>query len=265
MEHHEAAKIFPLDEENIQELADDIRKNGLLNPIEIFEGRILDGRRRSAACLIADVEPDYCEVNPADPVAYVMSLNLHRRHLTPSQKSMVGARAREMYDRKADKRRAEAAVRGNKTRAGKEAPEVENLPQPGKARDAVGKAVGVSGKSIDYATKVLANGTPELVKAVDEGRMAVSTAAVLSFEPPEKQIEEATKPLRNRRYKPGVGGGSELALKEPEQKAKPEGEMQGKGVMLANEAINCLIRIPKNDPLRKRGFQIVTDWIKANK
>lgn len=39
----------------------------------------------------------------------------------------------------------------------------------------------------------------------------------------------------------------------------------GKGVMLANEAINCLMRIPKNDPLRKRGFQIVTDWIRHNK
>jgi hypothetical protein len=46
---------------------------------------------------------------------------------------------------------------------------------------------------------------------------------------------------------------------------KPEGEVRGVGVTRANEAINCLIRIPKNDALRKRGFQIVTDWIKANK
>jgi hypothetical protein len=51
---------------------------------------------------------------------------------------------------------------------------------------------------------------------------------------------------------------------KPEEE-KPEGERRGKGVILANEAINCLTRIPKNDALRKRGFQIVTDWIKANK
>ena len=34
------------------------------------------------------------------------------------------------------------------------------------------------------------------------------------------------------------------------------------GVILANEALNVLMRIPKDDPLRKRGFQIVTDWIR---
>lgn len=35
----------------------------------------------------------------------------------------------------------------------------------------------------------------------------------------------------------------------------------GKGIMLGHEAINCLQRIPKNDPHRVRGFQIVLDWI----
>jgi hypothetical protein len=44
----------------------------------------------------------------------------------------------------------------------------------------------------------------------------------------------------------------------------PEGVSRGKGVMRANEALNCLMRIPKNDGLRKRGLQIVTDWISHN-
>jgi len=65
---------------------------------------------------------------------------------------------------------------------------VENFPprsDAGKARDQVAEAVGVSGKSIDYATKVLKTGTPEVIKAVDTGRMAVSTAAILASEPKE--------------------------------------------------------------------------------
>lgn len=44
----------------------------------------------------------------------------------------------------------------------------------------------------------------------------------------------------------------------------PEGEVWGKGVYLANEAIACLQRIPKNDALRVRAFEIVSDWIRHN-
>jgi len=48
------------------------------------------------------------------------------------------------------------------------------IPEHGQARDQAGKAIGVSGKSIDYAAKVLEKGVPELAQAVDEGRMAIA-------------------------------------------------------------------------------------------
>ena len=77
-------------------------------------------------------------------------------------KAMVGARAREMYDKAAKERQKLSKGRGQKG--------PENLPDLNAdardARDAAGKAVGVSGKSIDFASKVLKSGTPELVKAV---------------------------------------------------------------------------------------------------
>lgn len=257
---HDAANIFPLDEEHIADLAIDIQKNGQQFPIELIDGKIVDGRRRYLACQSADVEPQFKTVSPADPVSYVLSLNLHRRHLTPSQLSMVAARVREIYDSAAKER--QKASGGDRKSNGKSV--VENLPQPnaGKSRDKAGEAVGVSGKSVDYATKVLKQGVPELAKAVDEGRMAISTAAILATEPEEVQREELADPKRNRKYEAGMGRPKETPKPEEE---KPEGERRGKGVILANEAINCLTRIPKNDALRKRGFQIVTDWIKANK
>lgn len=65
---------------------------------------------------------------------------------------MVGARARGIYDRQAKERQQESG----KVHGRGKVP--ANLPEPiesGDSRDAVGKAVGVSGKSIDYATKVL--------------------------------------------------------------------------------------------------------------
>jgi hypothetical protein len=96
---------------------------------------------------------------------------------------MVGARAREIYDRQAKERQ--------KRKPAGFVP--ANLPeQKADARDQVGKVVGVSGRYIDYATRVLGNAVPEVVKAVDEGRMAIKTAALLSTEPEESQREEAT-------------------------------------------------------------------------
>lgn len=180
MPFHAAANIFPLDDENIGSLADDIRTNGQQVPIELLDGAVIDGRRRWLACSIAQVEPITRDVSPSDPIAYVLSLNLHRRHLSTSQLAMVGARARELYDEQAKERQ--------RVRKGHQAGStVENLPQLDKARDAAGKAVGVSGKSIDYARRVL-NGEPELIAAVDDDKISVSTAARVSSRPREEQV-----------------------------------------------------------------------------
>jgi ParB-like chromosome segregation protein Spo0J len=263
MEFHEAANIFPLDEEHIDELTSDIRKNGQRVPIEIMGGKVLDGRRRWIACGKANVKPLTREVEVTDPVAYVLSLNLHRRHLSLTQLGMVAARAREWYDEEAKRRQKE----GGQT-AGKGRPKqvVENLPQAnevGKARDAVGKAVGVSGKTVDYATKVLKHGTPALVAAVDADRVAVSTAARAASLSEEEQNALAERVVQGsangRRPRPTAAETESDPDNNPEDR-----EVKGKGVYLAYEAINCLKRIPKNDALRKRGFQIVTDWIRHN-
>jgi hypothetical protein len=58
-----------------------------------------------------------------------------------------------MYDAQAKDRQREAASRGNRSRAGKDAPVPANLPEPdGDARDQVGKDFAVSGKTVDHAT-----------------------------------------------------------------------------------------------------------------
>jgi ParB-like chromosome segregation protein Spo0J len=266
MDFHEAANIFPIDDEHIDALADDIKNNGQAVAIELMDGKVLDGRRRWLACIKADTKPVTREVSVDDPVAHVLSLNLHRRHLTPSQASMVGARAREIYDRQA-KEKMSAGGGDKKSKSAKSG--MENFPPPIAekitARDAVGKAIGVSGKTIDFATRVLEKGTPELVKAVDEGRVAVSTAAILATESPERQIEEINSPNRKRKYTPGPA--KEVVEKRDEKPCDTEapGTLLGVGVFRGNEAVDVLKRIPKYDPLRKRGFQIVMDWIAANK
>ena len=76
---------------------------------------------------------------------------------------------------------------------------MENLPQPvgeqSKAREAAGKAVGVSGKSLDVhhlgdsgtslddATRVLSTGITALVQAVEDGRIWHTPVCMVAFVP----------------------------------------------------------------------------------
>lgn len=85
---------------------------------------------------------------------------------------MVGAKAREIYDRQAKDRQRKAG--GNRT--GTALPETLPEALKGDARDIAGKAVGVSGRTVGKAQQVIDHGVPELARAVDEGRMSVGVA-----------------------------------------------------------------------------------------
>jgi ParB-like chromosome segregation protein Spo0J len=200
--HHEYARLFPmLSDEDIQELADDIAKNGLRIPIVIdADDKILDGRNRAAACAIAGVEPVFEPFvgNDEEKLAFVVSANIHRRHLTTSQRASVAAKLLPLYEEQAAKR-----VKATQAKPGmKVGKAVENLPQPstadlwaadqsrkeaGKARDKAGAAMNVSGKAVDMAAKVHAKAIPEISEAVDRGEIAVSAAAIVADMPHEQQ------------------------------------------------------------------------------
>jgi hypothetical protein len=72
-----------------------------------------------------------------------------------------------MYDKRAAERMRDGQAAGGR---GHKKNSKANLPESfsGQARDEVGKVLSVSGKSVDYATKVIQQGIPELVQAVDE-------------------------------------------------------------------------------------------------
>ena len=88
---HPACKLFPkLAQDELHELADDIKANGLQNAIVLLDGKILDGRNRFAACKIAKVKPRFEEwTGRSSPVEWVISQNLMRRHLTASQRAVA--------------------------------------------------------------------------------------------------------------------------------------------------------------------------------
>jgi ParB-like chromosome segregation protein Spo0J len=96
-EFHPLANIFPMiTGKAFAELVEDIRANGLREKIVLFDGKIGDGRNRYKACLKAGVEPVFETYEGDDPLAYVLSANLHRRHLDDGQRSMVAAKIANM-------------------------------------------------------------------------------------------------------------------------------------------------------------------------
>ena len=115
-ETHPAADIFPmLDAVLSNALAEDIRKNGLIEPILLFDDLVLDGRCRLAACLSVGIEPRF-ETFEGDPWDLSWSANVERRHLEPGTRAVYRLKW-ESERGKWDERWQERKTNANKARS----------------------------------------------------------------------------------------------------------------------------------------------------
>ena len=90
MKAHKLCKLFPaITGQPLLDLIQDIKRNGLRQPITTYEGQILDGANRYAACQAAGIEPEMVEFTGEDPLAFVISQNMNRRHLTDDQRAAI--------------------------------------------------------------------------------------------------------------------------------------------------------------------------------
>ena len=97
MKFHKIADLFPLIEKGeFKLLCEDIKQQGLNHSVILLDGKILDGRNRYRACIEVGIEPRYEKFKGSDPLAFVLSENLHRRHLTISQRTALAAEVANM-------------------------------------------------------------------------------------------------------------------------------------------------------------------------
>lgn len=116
LQFHPFADLFPLMEgAEFDELVADIKANGQHEPIVTYEGMILDGRNRYRACLAAGRKPVTVTLVPDkpifkafDPVAFIISKNIHRRHLTAEQKRELIAKLLKAQPEKSNRQIAKA-------------------------------------------------------------------------------------------------------------------------------------------------------------
>ena len=189
---HPICLLMPsADEDELQNLSDDIRAHGLLDPIVLFEERILDGRNRAAACESAGVAPRYVEFQGSreEALMFVVSHNLKRRHLT---KQAIADTLVEAEDFNLHYELGEPAA----------LPDIKMSAQKPKTASnrELAKAAGgaVSREMINATRKVKEKAEPELREAVKRGRIGVQDAAKAADLPPEQQkaIVASPKPRR---------------------------------------------------------------------
>jgi len=162
---HPYADLFPLHNEGaiFDEFVADLKKNGLQEKIVMYQGKVLDGRRRERGCRRAGIVPRYTQFNGTEEEALILvvSKNLHRRHLGEGERALIAGKLTN-------------SRRGNQT---SESVTVRQAAE----------TVGVTEAAAERAKAVVTKGTPELQQAVSDGTVTLSDAASIVSEPPAVQ------------------------------------------------------------------------------
>lgn len=175
---HPAADEFPMIEgDAFVALREDIRAHGVRQPIVLASSELVlvDGRNRLRACVELGIDPPVIRLDEdEDEVEFVISTNLHRRHLTESQRAMIAAAIANLDQ-----------GRPSKTGTG-----------AGLTQEAAAKQLQVSERSVRSAKRIIDDGDQKVVDAVKSGRVTVKAAAELVKLPKGKQreiLEQHTK------------------------------------------------------------------------
>jgi hypothetical protein len=165
--NHPAADLFPMMQgKQWKEFKEDIQQNGFQESVTLYKNQILDGRNRYKAAVELDMLDDLpiCEIDDdfdIDPYQWVISRNLHRRHLKESQRALVAAKLAKLRIGEIGNGRVEVQIC------------TPTLQQAAEQLD-VGRT------TVAHAKTVLANGSQELIEAVEQGKVAVSKAAKIA-------------------------------------------------------------------------------------
>lgn len=249
MKSHEYADLFPMmATADIARLADDIKENGQANPIVTFEGKILDGRNRYQACTMAGVDPQFTEYDGAEPLAFVVSHNLHRRHLSESQRGMVAAKMANLQ-------------RGGDRRTDSFKGSIDPL----KTQEEAAALLNISTATVKRSKAVLKSGIPELQDMQMSGEVSAKAACQVAKLPEEEQrkaVLGGVAGVKAAAKKPPL----EQPIHTPESTTQEPSSTRQKPLTIAHAmgifyvAKNHMEKIAKNDIERIDALKAMIDY-----
>ncbi len=171
---HPLSAAFPgMSEADHAALTADIEQHGQRDAITLYDGMVLDGWHRYSSCLELGIEPRFTTLpGETDPVPFVLSCNLHRRHLDGSQRAAARVKCGDW-----------AQVGSNQHGGSK----------PGLQPTAseMAKEADVSRQTIQHAKAAQVAG---LGDAVRDGRMTAKTAAKIAKLPEDQRAAAVANP-----------------------------------------------------------------------
>ena len=203
--HPIAARLPLMSDAELAGLTESIRTSGQREPAVLLDGQILDGRNRARACEGLGLELRTREATPeerAAPATASRDANLHRRHLTESQRALYAADSLPDLEREARARSTQNLQRGPSApqgAVGDGGPAAEAEPRaPRRSTDVAAASVGgVSGRSVQRAKALIQTAPPEVVEAVRRGETTLKRA--------EKDVRRAQQLQQIREYVPPAG------------------------------------------------------------
>ena len=193
-ERHQLSASWPdMAEEDFVALKDSISYSGLIEPITLFEGQILDGWHRYSACIQTETAPKFEEFLGSDPAQYVRDKHT-RRPLTLTQRLTCIALMSRWKPRGGNQSAVPADCSSSKD---------------------IAKAAGGGVRSAEHVKEAITKGAPELVQAMKAGKVGAEKAAAIAKLPKEEQAAALTKPVP----KPTKPAPAEV---EPEIEAPPD-------------------------------------------
>jgi 16S rRNA G966 N2-methylase RsmD len=189
---HPAAELFPLlADDELRDLSEDIRRHGLHQPVWLWDDPergtvLLDGRNRARACLLAGVEIRTQPYRGDDPIAFSISANEKRRHLTAGQRAFLALEIEKLYA---------AEVKRGRPRNDDQEKVADLRPFPSrenKSAERAAKVVNASGRGVSQAKRVERE-APDLAEKVRAGQLAMDRAEriIRDREAEQRRIEQA--------------------------------------------------------------------------
>lgn len=190
MKTHPVCDLFPaMSPEQYGRLRDDIKAHGQLEPGLTFKGFLIDGKHRFRICEelgIKFLSNEWEPLNGESVVEAAISRNLHRRHLSATERALIAQNAIPLFKEAAKARQAatlkkgkEPPVSANRTEREETPKNAVSPPNKGKAAAQAAKATGASTRNVEHLEK-LKREAPDLhAKVAGKGLSLTAATAEL--------------------------------------------------------------------------------------